>query len=230
MIKETKLYITIIVIMILLVFSVAIMTRLSYKGSITLKQLQDNSDVNNYTVQFGEDTVEKDIFKTINNYDDLKTQSKFFAKIHVTDERKLFASAVYTKVIVKKTYKSDYSIKKNDHIYIYEPVSFEEDFRLYDSSSGYQLMRTNEDYYVFLNELPSSTSYIKSKKEKVSFIPSTLKYSIYCAKNTKTQLLDKNRMDSYKYVDIKNLDILNNDSGVLNKYKEIKKNIIDDLK
>ena len=46
MIKETKLYITIIVIMILLVFSVAIMTRLSYKGSITLKQLQDNSDVN----------------------------------------------------------------------------------------------------------------------------------------------------------------------------------------
>ena len=233
MIRGTKVYITTVTVLFLLVIAVTIMTRFSFKGSVTLKQLQASNDLNDYTVQFGDDAEVNDVFKTINDYDDLKEKSKVIAKVHVTDERKLSANAVYTKVIVKDIYKSDQSFNKNDAIYIYEPVCFEEEFEIFDSSSGYQLMRTNDDYYVFLNELPTAERYVKSEKEKISFVPSTLKYSVYSTKNNKIKLLDKKRIDGdkeeYKYADVKELDILTYNNGALDKYKIIKKNIIKDL-
>lgn len=226
MTKGTKRYFILCLVILIFVIVLAIVTRFSFKGARTFKELQSSNGVDNYTVQLGEAYERNDAFKNVNSYEKLKDKSDLCVKIHVTDERKLYTNTVYTKAIVEKIYTSDCELNEGDEIYIYEPVSFQEDFEIYDASNGYQLMRTEDEYYIFLNKLPAVKEYKKTKNEEKTYIPSTVKYSVYGVNGGQSQVLDKGRIEgdgeAYKYKDVKNYDILTTNEDELEKYNGIR--------
>lgn len=233
MTKRTKCYVIVCTVILVGVIVYTVVTRLSFQGSRTLKQLLSCNDVDNYTVQLGAVYERNDVFKNINSYQELKEQSDICAKIYVTNERKLYANTVYTKAIVEKVYTSDCELDENDEIYIYEPVSFQENFEIYDAMNGYQLMRTDNEYYIFLNKLPTVKEYKKKKMEEKTYIPSTVKYSVYSVNDEHSQVLDRGRIEgdgeAYRYKDIKNYDILTTVEDELEKYNDIKKLLYNDI-
>lgn len=206
-----------------------VLTRFSFQGSTTLKQLTDNSNINQYTIQiFQEDGVDNlyNMFAKVSNYSELEKSSELIAKVKVTDDRKLYSNTINTKVVLEEIYKSDGNLAKNDNIYIYEPADFEEEFEIFDSQNGYQLMESGKEYYVFLNGLKTAQGYKKSEKEKITFLPSTTKFSVYSTDNKKQKVLNQEKIDGdeerYKYGEIKNLNILTSSKSELETYENIR--------
>lgn len=227
--KGTKIYMGICSLIIACAVIVGVFTRLSFQGSTTLDQLMSSKNTDKYTIQIFEDDSQDDKFSqfaNVKNYDELNKNSVLIAKVKVTHDRSLYSNTVNTRAIIKEIYKSDGNLKKNDNIYIYEPADFEEDFEIFDSTGGYQLMETGKEYYVFLNGLKTAQGYKKSKKEKITFVPSTTKYSVYSAENKKKQVLDNEKINGnkkeYHYGEIKNLSILTFEKNELRTYDNIR--------
>lgn len=227
MTKNTKRYIGIFIILFAIACIIGIVTRFSYHGSITLKQLENRNDINEYSLQLDEDGESEDIFDSIHSYDELKKFSEVIAKIKVSEDRELYSDTIKTKVTVEDIYKNNNEIENVKEIYIYEPFSFNEDLKVFSSTGGYQLMKTGEEYYVFLNSLKTIDKYKKSKDEKLTFTPSTTQYSIIPIKERKVALLEQEKANSgeYCYQDIKDFDILTMNLEVFNTYKMITKDI-----
>lgn len=214
-----------------------VLTRFSFQGSTTLKQLTDNSNINQYTIQiFQEDGVDNlyNMFAKVSNYSELEKSSELIAKVKVTDDRKLYSNTINTKVVLEEIYKSDGNLAKNDNIYIYEPADFEEEFEIFDSQNGYQLMESGKEYYVFLNGLKTAEGYKKSEKEKITFLPSTTKFSVYSTDNKKQKVLNQEKIDGdeerYKYGEIKNLNILTSSKSELETYENIRMEFMNKIK
>lgn len=213
-----------------------VLTRFSFQGSTTLKQLTDNSNINQYTIQiFQEDGVDNlyNMFAKVSNYSELEKSSELIAKVKVTDDRKLYSNTINTKVVLEEIYKSDGNLAKNDNIYIYEPAYFEEEFEIYDSQDGYQLMESGKEYYVFLNGIKTAEGYKKSEKEKITFLPSTTKFSVYSTDNKEQKVLNQEKIDGdeerYNYGEIKNLNILTSSKNELEIYENIRMELINKI-
>lgn len=229
MTKGTKIYMGICAAVLVCAVVVGVLTRFSFQGSTTLKHLTDNSNINQYTIQiFQEDGVDDlyNMFAKVSNYSGLEKCSELIAKVKVTDDRKLYSNTINTKVVLEEIYKSDGNLAKNDNIYIYEPADFEEEFEIFDSQNGYQLMESGKEYYVFLNGLKTAEGYKKSEKEKITFLPSTTKFSVYSTDNKKQKVLNQEKIDGdeerYKYGEIKNLNILTSSKSELETYENIR--------
>ena len=229
MTKGTKIYMGICAAVLVCAVVVGVLTRFSFQGSTTLKHLTDNSNINQYTIQiFQEDGVDDlyNMFAKVSNYSALEKCSELIAKVKVTDDRKLYSNTINTKVVLEEIYKSDGNLAKNDNIYIYEPADFEEEFEIFDSQNGYQLMESGKEYYVFLNGLKTAEGYKKSEKEKITFLPSTTKFSVYSTDNKKQKVLNQEKIDGdeewYKYGEIKNLNILTSSKSELETYENIR--------
>ena len=229
MTKGTKIYMGICAAVLVCTAVAGVLTRFSFQGSTTLKQLTDNSNINQYTIQiFQEDGVDNlyNMFAKVSNYSELEKSSELIAKVKVTDDRKLYSNTINTKVVLEEIYKSDGNLAKNDNIYIYEPAYFEEEFEIYDSQDGYQLMESGKEYYVFLNGIKTAEGYKKSEKEKITFLPSTTKFSVYSTDNKEQKVLNQEKIDGdeerYKYGEIKNLNILTSSKSELETYENIR--------
>lgn len=233
MTKGTKIYMGICAAVLVCTAVAGVLTRFSFQGSTTLKQLTDNSNINQYTIQiFQEDGVDNlyNMFAKVSNYSELEKSSELIAKVKVTDDRKLYSNTINTKVVLEEIYKSDGNLAKNDNIYIYEPADFEEEFEIFDSQNGYQLMESGKEYYVFLNGLKTAQGYKKSEKEKITFLPSTTKFSVYSTDNKKQKVLNQEKIDGdeerYNYGEIKNLNILTSSKNELEIYENIRMELI----
>ena len=237
MTKGTKIYMGICAAVLVCTAVAGVLTRFSFQGSTTLKQLTDNSNINQYTIQiFQEDGVDNlyNMFAKVSNYSELEKSSELIAKVKVTDDRKLYSNTINTKVVLEEIYKSDGNLAKNDNIYIYEPADFEEEFEIFDSQNGYQLMESGKEYYVFLNGLKTAEGYKKSEKEKITFLPSTTKFSVYSTDNKKQKVLNQEKIDGdeerYKYGEIKNLNILTSSKSELETYENIRMEFMNKIK
>lgn len=193
MTKGTKIYMGICAVVFVCVAIAGVLTRFSFQGSTTLKQLKGSNNINEYAVQIFEDDSEDSIFANVSNYSDLEKSSELIAKVKVTDDRNLYSNTINTRVILEEIYKSEINLAKDDNLYIYEPADFEEEFGIYDSIGGYQLMESGKEYYVFLNPLKTAQGYKKSEKEKITFVPSTTKFSVYSIENKKQKVLNQKK-------------------------------------
>ena len=236
MTKGTKIYMGICAAVLVCTAVAGVLTRFSFQGSTTLKQLTDNSNINQYTIQiFQEDGVDNlyNMFAKVSNYSELEKSSELIAKVKVTDDRKLYSNTINTKVVLEEIYKSDGNLAKNDNIYIYEPAYFEEEFEIYDSQDGYELMESGKEYYVFLNGIKTAEGYKKSEKEKITFLPSTTKFSVYSTDNKEQKVLNQEKIDGdeerYNYGEIKNLNILTSSKNELEIYENIRMELINKI-
>lgn len=229
MTKGTKIYMGICAVIFICTIAVGVATRFSFKGSTTLRQLISSKNVNKYTTQILEDDDANSVFCKVSNYKQLEKKSEFIAKVKVTDDRKLYMNSTNTKVMVEEIYKSNIKLAKNDIIYVYEPANFEEEFNIFDSLDGYQLMADGKEYYVFLNGLKTAEGYKKSEKEKKTFVPSTTKFSVYSVENDKQRVLSKRRLDGdgegYSYGEIKDLRLITAQKNEMKTYNNIKTEI-----
>lgn len=230
MTKGTKRYSLLWLFVLLCVVVMAVLTRKSFYGATTFKELSKNGNMDEYKIQIFEDDGDQRIFSDINDFEDLKLNSNFIAKIRVTEDRMLFSHSVYTKALVETVYKSKQDDKENEIIYIYEPVDFDEDFEIFNSTNGYQLMKSGEVYYVFLNELQTVEGYHKSSDEMRTYTPSSTAFSVYPIQKGKTEVLDFDRLYrssiGYTYKEIKEMDILTSDESKIEQYYKLRDKVI----
>ena len=229
MTRGTKKYIMLSAVLLVCAVITGVFIRFSYQGSTTLDQLTGNNDVDKYTVQVISNDSEDGVFTNVSSYNELEKKSGLIAKVRITNERELYASAVRTKAVLEEIYKSDKQLSQNQEIYIYEPVYFEEKFDIFDSLDGYQLMKSGKEYYVFLNGLKTVKGYKQSEKEKVTFVPSTTKFSVFSTDNNKLKALDAQRLDGdgeqYIYQEIKDCNMLTSSKKEVETYHTVKKEL-----
>lgn len=229
MTKGSKVFFGVILCIAILCFALGIAVRSSYTGYRTFEEMELAEDLEGYSVQL-QDARENGLSDCIKVYSDLVRKADLIAKVYATKERKLSIHAVTkTKVIVKKIYRG--SQKEGQDIYIYEPAGFSYAIsKSYDTAGGYQLMKEGEEYYVFLKKLKAAKGYQMSEQEKNTFLPSTVLYSKFPVQQGNVVAVDAKRLEEgeYHYGEIKDLEIITSDQGVLTNYKQIKKQVICD--
>ncbi len=229
MTKGSKVFFGVILCIAILCFALGIAVRSSYMGYRTFEEMELAEDLEGYSVQL-QDARENGLSDCIKDYSDLVRKADLIAKVYATKERKLSIYAVTkTKVIVKKIYRG--SQKEGQDIYIYEPAGFSYAIsKSYDTAGGYQLMKEGEEYYVFLKKLKAAKGYQMSEQEKNTFLPSTVLYSKFPVQQGNVVAVDAKRLEEgeYHYGEIKDLEIITSDQGVLTNYKQIRKQVVCD--
>jgi len=228
MTKNTKIFIMVLACITMLCLIIGIVTRNSYVGYRTFKEMAETENLQEYSVQLS-DAKEYDYFAaSVENYEDLEKISDVIVKISVTNERKLFPhTTTKTKVIVEEVWKGE--VQTGQPIFIYEPAHFSYIVsKSFESIGGYQLMEEGKEYYLFLQNLNAPEGYSLSKKEKNSYLPSTASFSKFPVQEGEVKLADKQRLnrDQYHYGEIQNLEIITSKETVLSKYKEIKECVV----
>ena len=83
-----------------------------------------------------------------------------------------------TKINILEIYKDETnSLEVGNTVYLIEPFSIILEETYY--TSGYQMVSQGQEYILFLNEIQAVDGYKLTKKESISFIPSTNLYSRY---------------------------------------------------
>ena len=230
MIKTTKIYFLILSLFVLVCIAAGIVVKTSFKGYTQLTDLVKHENINSYSVQVMkvEESDDNDYFSEIDNFKELQEKSGLILKVHVTNERTMYLqNTTKTKVVVKEIYKG--SAKKGQEIYVYEPAVLSYSVsKSYDSIGGYQLMKTNNDYYVFLQPLKVFKGYVKSAQENNTYLPSTIKYSVMRVNVGKQEILNQKKLENgeYNYGDVLDQEIITDNKQELVKYQEIKKEFI----
>lgn len=146
---------------------IGIKTNYSYINDISLEYLKSNSSSLNFTIvpYIGKELIDE----KISTITDLENNSDLVAKIEVSEERIFKTKTLLTKCKIKKIYKSKNDLSENDYIYIYEPANYTFSYKSFNSTNGYNYMKTNNEYIVFLNNLNTPTNYKKSNIESLSY-------------------------------------------------------------
>jgi len=151
----------------------------------------------NMTIQIEE--AEYNVFAddSIQKYSDLYDVSSIIIAGRVSNKRIMSLQSTDTHITVEKIYKDDTNnLSENSDIILVEPFSIHLENTYH--SAGYQMLKKNEEYILFLNPLKCVEGYTYDKKERISFIPSTQYFSRFCISNTEeTELLNKNNEELY---------------------------------
>ena len=131
------------------------------------------------TVQVEE--LENDVFddESISEFSDLYDNSAVIIMAKVDGERKMCLQSTDTIISVEKIYKDETTkLSKGESIILVEPFSIHLESTYH--STGYQMLKKNGEYILFLNPLKCVDGYKFNKREQMSFMPSTTCFSRYC--------------------------------------------------
>lgn len=185
----------------------------------------NNKDISYESVEYEED-ITKSFIKNedIANLDRLEKISPIIVKAKVDDsaKREIYEGTTLTKVIIKEVFKGDLN---QDSMYVFEPFDcYNEDNLSYlYSLDGYNIMNEDSEYILFLREIKDSNY----TPDDNIYMPTTTLLSKYPAKN---KMLISNNFnlinDQVKYYNVKDLDIISNNSRDIEKYNEMKLNVL----
>lgn len=221
--KKNHLFISIIILLSLLSIATAITVRASLVDDINFNEIKN--EVDDYIVNYYKDKVYGMQYFNydIDNFKKLKKESKFILKVKLSGNRKNLYGTVLSEIEVLKVYKGD-SISKGDKVYIYEPSYIYGE--TYHSIEGYNLMLTNNEYIIYVNELKTPDGYRKTRIQEKSYMFTSLQFAKFSTNtnniNEVYNLLDFDNGD-IKYRDIKHDEFIVTDKKELDIYNNIKK-------
>lgn len=224
MTKKTKLYFIFIVITLIIAIICGVVTKNSFQGHIYLDELEKDKNLDEIALQLFIDD-NKYFNNDIENINELEKESDLIVKVRLDGERKLYLQSTKSPVrIIKKYYGSEY-YKEGSLIYIEEPSTFVNTIDLsYDVVQGYQLMREDKEYILFLKKLDKAPKYKYKGNEKNTLMPISTLYAKYLLDSeNKSEALDKIKVDNgeYSYGDIKEYPIVTYSQDEINKYNEL---------
>lgn len=187
---------------------IAIKTRFSYVNDMNLDYLNANSNQLQFAIV---PSLENDLIdEHIQTITDLENNSNLVVRIEALDERSFKTKTLLTKCKIKEVYKGETSLLKNDYIYIYEPANFTFSYKSFISVNGYNYMKSNNEYIVFLNPLKVPQDYSKSNIDLLSFTFINSSFSKFLVNtDSRTIYIDKDTLDkgesynnfiSYEYI------------------------------
>lgn len=212
-IKKVELIVFLSIIIIL--SSIAIITKKSFNYDSVLSK---NNWDNYYIHMSKSDDI---YYDEINDVQDILENSSLILKVKMSNNREILNQCILSEVKVEEVYKNnlDIKIEKDNDIYIYEPISVQED-SIY-LSDGYIPMNTEDEYILCLKPLKIPEKYVMSDKEKISF----MYYNpIYGKKNINNNLYYINEDNTgLKLSDLKEYNVIleSKDVEKYNNYNEI---------
>lgn len=225
MVKIRKLIWMIIIIILLGVFLLAFNIRQSFIKDTDINLYTNNKDISYMSVEFEEDitksfTKNKDILKL----EQLEKISPIIVKVKVDDSasREMYEETTLTKVIIKEVFKGELD---QNSIYVFEPFDcYNEDNLLYlYSLDGYNIMNKNSEYILFLREIKDSNY----TSDDSIYMPTTTLLSKYSINDKMLELNNVKLINNQvKYYNVKNLDIISDNSENIEKYNDIKLSIL----
>lgn len=216
MLSKNKNYIFIIT-FVLIVLSL-IMTGVKTKKSFQYVE-HENVDLINYKIF--NNYSNQVYYDKLDNIEDIFNKTPIILKVKMTNEREVLNQTVLSTVIIEKVYKSEIDISINDSIYLYEPITIQENTGSIYTTGGYIPMVENKEYIVFLKSLKIPDGYSMSDKEKVSFMYYNPTYGKVSIENLEPYILKEN--DNIELRDILINDIMINENEINNylQYKDI---------
>ncbi|ANF94998.1 hypothetical protein [Paenibacillus bovis] len=221
---KNKLYITSLFILLLASILFGIRTAFSYNFNISLG---NHLDKNNVKLNLEEEKNHLGIYfnNNIEQFSQIYNEADLVAEVETTSERLNYAQTIKTGIKAIKIFKGK-DLLANNQAYIYEPSYFFGDN--YFSFGGYQILKPRKTYIVFLKKLKVPKNYVYKADEDISFIPVSSYYSKFELGNSKTKLLDQTDVDNgMDYKKVKEYEILTTSENKLNKFKELKKEVIE---
>lgn|GEM_PF-675723 len=202
-------------------------------GNKTANSFHDNTNVNELVKQSGvllslDDTGQFSSIYFNNNlssFDQLENESELIVKVKLSRNRINYTQAVRTLVHVTDVFKGN-EVKIGDNIIIFEPSNF---LGLnYFSLDGYNLMRSDKEYILFLKHLKKPEAYHYTDDQAVTFMPISSYYAKYPMNSLSGEgYLSREDLDKgINYSSIKDWDIFTTDQNKLKKYNELKKIVI----
>ncbi|MEB2493727.1 hypothetical protein SOP93_21570 [Peribacillus frigoritolerans] len=215
----------------------ALLIIVSLFGYLTRQSFQDNtipyklpSNLENATISiFDEESYINKYFKNnLSTYNELKEQSDFIIIGEIIDDRTKFNSTLKTKVKVKEVLKSKQKLENIKSIIVYEPSEF-----LYDTyyvNSGYNIMKTNQDYILFLRHLEVPNGYTYKNDESISFIPTSTYFGKYSLNNKNLiSPINLEELNTLKYKDLDNYEIITDNKEKIKIFNTIKEKAWNDF-
>jgi hypothetical protein len=206
------------VILILLSLILAFMTKGSFYSA------DDGTPISEYSVFLSYPiSIDKDFI-----LDELK-KVDLIAKVRFTGERNPSYISVKSIVIIEDVYKGDTNLV-GEYITIIEQNYFNHDSKMYIPFSFFNLMRENEQYFVFLIKKDYMVAY-QNKLQFYEFFPYPYEFSVFPVNNVRREYI--NPLNDILYKDIYEYDFLffsdEEYDEVLNVQREIIRRFIDDI-
>lgn len=228
MTKSTKIYFLTFIIILISAFGAGFFVKNSFTGEkdINKRISSISEEMLKYSNLNEKDMVDMYFDNSLDTLEKLEKESDIILKIKVI-ERKLFFRSTESKVEVLKIFKGENGIEEGTNIYIHEPFSVNDD--MVYSTGGYNMMKDNTEYIVFLKHLKKMEGYKYPYKEKISFLPVSTTYAKYSEKeNANFFKLDKENENKYK--DVKGFCSIFESKEDLEKYEKIKEQILNKYK
>lgn len=169
--------------------------------------------------------ITKDFIKNeeISKLEQLEKISPVIVKVKVDSDssREIYEEATLTKVNVKEVFKGNLD---KESIYVFEPFYILTDPPIIiNSLDGYNLMNTESEYILFLRDMKDSNY----TPDDTIYMPTTTLLSKYSINNTLLKLNSAKLInDEVKYYNVKGLDIINNNLKDIEKYNDMKLNVL----
>lgn len=201
-------------------------------GILTKKSFTDNTIPLNLSkfkdasisINDEENITDKYFNNDINNLKELINKSDMIVKGQISGVRKNYNQALKTKFKINQIIKSGDKSKNIKYIYIFEPSNFH--FDNYVIVSGYNVMKENEEYLLFLKHLDVPDGYKYKHDEAITFIPVSTYYGKYqLSGNAATQKIEMDKVEELKYSDIENYEIVTGDPKILQTFNYLKKEV-----
>jgi hypothetical protein len=199
-------------------------TKLSFKET----KIELNSEQkNNAHVSLIEEPTVNYFNNDIKNLTELVDTSNLIIVGNVIGERQSYKGAIKTKIKVKSIIENKSLLNEvPDEIFVYEPSYF--NFDTYISQEGYNLMQNNKEYILFLKHLEAPKGYDYKADELITFIPTSTYYGKFELENEELpQTLSLSLEEEIMYKEIKNQPLLTENTEIITRYNNIRKNIFD---
>lgn len=177
------------------------------------------------TVLEHQEDITKDFIKNeeISKLEQLEKMSPVIVKVKVDSDspREIYEEATLTKVMVKEVFKGNLD---KDSIYVFEPFYMLTNSPIIiNSLDGYNVMDKDLEYILFLRDMKDSNY----TPEDTIYMPTTTLLSKYSINNTILKLNSAKLINNeVKYSNVKGLDIINNNLKDIEKYNDMKLNVL----
>lgn len=213
---KNKIYYIIICMSVIFCIIIGVSVKNSFHNTVDPQNLE--KEVIYHTVVNLDDFVGKLYFDNhIEKFSELQNESDLIVEIKLTDNRQLYSQATLSEAEVLETYKG--KVKPGDKILIYEPVFFLND--AYFTASGYNLMKKNNSYIIFLKNLQIPKGYKYKNDEAKTYLPVSTIFAKYNIK-----LTDKEKItyepNTLKFGDVKDNEIISTDIKTVDQYNYFK--------
>lgn len=191
---------------------------------VLLEQKQD------FSIQLSEGFYDEYFLNAKNiTLQQMKNRADIIVTASVSDEREMGQYSTNTKVIIDKVWQSkDGTVKEGNKIWIEEPatISWEHSF----CTDGYQIMKKNRKYLLFLMHLPCIEGYRYNKREARTYTVVSEYYGKYCVTGEeKISLYGDVGEEGLEYKDVADYAIFSEKEEVIKRYvafaDEVKKYI-----